>query len=175
MSGDDGREFSAIPARLFPERGRPLAARMKPIGSDRHDGADGVTRLPPPRGEAFAEPASTDFRESFSAGFFEGPAHRAHPSGECMTAKFDVPVPMPQDAPVPDVEEGSRRLSRWLSILYVVAALAAPLLLYFGPDVLSPTAPAIANAALDGRFTMRAAVTCKAKDTAARTAPDSRC
>lgn len=92
-----------------------------------------------------------------------------------MTAKFDVPVPMPQDPPVPDVEEGSRRLSRWLSILYVVAALAAPLLLYFGPDVLSPTAPAIANAALDGRFTMRAAVTCKAKDTAARTAPDSRC
>jgi len=92
-----------------------------------------------------------------------------------MTTHPDARVPMPEDAPVPNVEEHSRRLSRWLSILYVVAALAAPLLLYFGPNVLSPTAPAIANAALDGRFTMHAAATCKAKGTTAGTTAGSRC
>jgi len=92
-----------------------------------------------------------------------------------MTTHPDARVPMPEDAPVPNVEERSRRLSRWLSILYVVAALAAPLLLYFGPNVLSPTAPAIANAALDGRFTVHAAAICNAKGATARTAAVSRC
>lgn len=58
---------------------------------------------------------------------------------------------------VRDVEEGSRRVSRFVSILYLCTALAAPLLLYYGPDVLSPTAPAIANAALDGRFAVQRA------------------
>jgi hypothetical protein len=51
-------------------------------------------------------------------------------------------------------EEQSARVSRWTSVLYLMTALATPLLLYFGPDVLSPTAAAIANAALDGRFSV---------------------
>ena len=40
--------------------------------------------------------------------------------------------------------------------LYLIVALAAPLVVYFGPDVLSPAAPAIATAAADGRFSLRA-------------------
>jgi hypothetical protein len=51
-------------------------------------------------------------------------------------------------------EEQSSRISRWTSVLYVMIALATPVLLYFGPDVLAPTVPAIANAALDGRLTV---------------------
>ena len=35
-------------------------------------------------------------------------------------------------------------------MLYVVIALAAPLLMYVGPDVMSPAAPVIADGALDG-------------------------
>ena len=51
-------------------------------------------------------------------------------------------------------EEQLSRVSRWTSVLYLMIALATPVLLYFGPDVLSPTVPAFANAALDGRFTV---------------------
>lgn len=51
-------------------------------------------------------------------------------------------------------ERDARRFSRWMSILYLAVALIAPLAIFSGPDVLSPTAPAIANAALDGRFTI---------------------
>ena len=57
--------------------------------------------------------------------------------------------------------------SRWMSILYFVTLLGAPVLLYVGPDVLSPAAPAIANAALDGRFTFDAHAACKAATAAA--------
>lgn len=59
-------------------------------------------------------------------------------------------------------------VSRWMSVLYFVTALAAPVLVYFGPDVLSPAAPAIANAALDGRFAFDAHAACKAATAAAR-------
>jgi hypothetical protein len=90
-----------------------------------------------------------------------------------MTNDPDAYVPIREDAP-PDVEERSRRLSRWVSILYVAAALGAPLLLYFGPDVLSPTAPAIADAALDGHFTMHATASCTTQ-APARANAGSRC
>ena len=60
------------------------------------------------------------------------------------------------------VEQQWQRVSRWMSILYVVTALATPALLYFGPDVLSPAVPAIANAALDGRLALHPNATCKA-------------
>ena len=59
------------------------------------------------------------------------------------------------------VEQQWQRVSRWMSILYVVTALATPALLYFGPDVLSPAVPAIANAALDGRLALHPNATCK--------------
>ena len=91
-----------------------------------------------------------------------------------MTTDSDANVEMREDPTLVNVEERSRRLSRWLSILYVVAALGAPLLLYFGPDVLSPTAPAIANAALDGHFTMHATANCK-RAAAAHTDTAARC
>jgi hypothetical protein len=53
-------------------------------------------------------------------------------------------------------ERRSRRLSRVTSALYVIVTLAAPLVVYFGPDVLSPAAPAIATAAADGRLSLGA-------------------
>jgi len=39
---------------------------------------------------------------------------------------------------------------RWVAFIYVVIALAAPLIMYVGPDVMSPAAPVIADGALDG-------------------------
>jgi len=39
---------------------------------------------------------------------------------------------------------------RWVALIYVVVALAAPLIMYVGPDVMSPAAPVIADGALDG-------------------------
>jgi hypothetical protein len=47
------------------------------------------------------------------------------------------------------------RLSRWVVVIYIVAALAAPLLMYAGPEVMSPAAPMIADKALDGEFSVR--------------------
>jgi hypothetical protein len=44
--------------------------------------------------------------------------------------------------------------ARWATIVYVVVALAAPLLIYAGPDLVSP-ATAIANAALDDGLSLR--------------------
>jgi len=52
-----------------------------------------------------------------------------------MVTQANTDIPMPNPSPVENVEEQSRRVSRWVSILYLVAALATPLLLYFGPDV----------------------------------------
>jgi hypothetical protein len=49
----------------------------------------------------------------------------------------------------------SFRTGRWVTLIYVVVALGAPLLVYAGPDVMSPTAPLIADKALDGELTMR--------------------
>ena len=47
------------------------------------------------------------------------------------------------------------RMSRWVVVIYIVAALVAPLVMYAGPDVMSPAAPAIADKALDGEFSVR--------------------
>jgi hypothetical protein len=51
-----------------------------------------------------------------------------------------------------DADAQSRRVSRWAVVAYVVVTLATPLLLYAGPDVLSPAAPAIAEAARGGEL-----------------------
>ena len=51
-------------------------------------------------------------------------------------------------------EEQSTRVSKWTSIIYLVIALAAPLLVYSGPDVMSPATPAFANAAIEGQLTL---------------------
>ena len=39
---------------------------------------------------------------------------------------------------------------RWVAFVYLVVALAAPVLVYSGPDVLSPVASIIAGEAIDG-------------------------
>ena len=44
------------------------------------------------------------------------------------------------------------RASRWVVAIYFIIALATPFLLYAGPAVLSPAAPAIADHAVDGTF-----------------------
>jgi hypothetical protein len=44
------------------------------------------------------------------------------------------------------------RASRWVAAIYFIIALATPFLLYAGPEVLSPAAPAIADHAVDGTF-----------------------
>ena len=44
------------------------------------------------------------------------------------------------------------RASRWVAVIYVVVALATPLLLYAGPETMSPAAPVIADKALDGQL-----------------------
>ena len=51
-------------------------------------------------------------------------------------------------------EERLTRVSKWTSILYVVIALATPLLVYSGPDVMSPATAAFANAAIDGHLSL---------------------
>jgi hypothetical protein len=87
-----------------------------------------------------------------------------------MAMRNDGDTAMAKRSPigVSDVERHWQRVSRWMSILYVVAALATPALLYFGPDVLSPAVPAIANAALDGRLALHPNVTCKVTNATAK-------
>lgn len=51
-------------------------------------------------------------------------------------------------------ERGSRIVSRLTTIIYVVIALATPFLLYEGPDVMTPAALAIAEAAHDGHLSI---------------------
>ena len=46
------------------------------------------------------------------------------------------------------------RASCWVAAIYFVIALATPFLLYAGPEVLSPAAPAIAARAVDGSFAL---------------------
>ena len=46
------------------------------------------------------------------------------------------------------------RASHWIAALYFVIAIAAPFLLYAGPDVLSPAVAAIADHAVDGSFAL---------------------
>jgi hypothetical protein len=57
------------------------------------------------------------------------------------------------DRPTNAYERG--RTSRWVMLIYAIVALGAPLLLYAGPDSMSPAAPLIADKALDGEWTMR--------------------
>jgi hypothetical protein len=64
------------------------------------------------------------------------------------------------DGTIPGADNASNppaslRTGRWVTLIYVVVALGAPLLVYAGPDVMSPTAPLIADKALDGELTMR--------------------
>jgi hypothetical protein len=70
----------------------------------------------------------------------------------------------PLDAP-------STRSSRLTIVVYVLLALAAPVFVHWGPDVLSPTAAAIANAALDGRLVPPHPLCAAAKTFTARRAP----
>ncbi len=46
------------------------------------------------------------------------------------------------------------RGSRFEAAVYVAIAVAAPFLMYAGPDVLSPAAPTIADHAADGTFSL---------------------
>jgi len=46
-----------------------------------------------------------------------------------MTTHADTPIAMKNASPVVDVEEQSRRVSRWVSILYLVVALCMGLLI----------------------------------------------
>ncbi|MGE5169848.1 MAG: hypothetical protein ACM3JC_05690 [Rudaea sp.] len=84
--------------------------------------------------------------------------HRTMEAGHLASARGG-PAPTPRVAGTPRgflFERHGRGLSRLTSALYLIVALAAPFLLYFGPDVLSPAAPVIAAAAADGRLTLRA-------------------
>ena len=63
-------------------------------------------------------------------------------------------------------EKRSTRVSKWTSILYLAIALATPVLVYSGPDVMSPATPAFANAAIDGHLTLHRHAPCL---------PESRC
>jgi hypothetical protein len=51
-----------------------------------------------------------------------------------------------------DCRPAGERASRWVAAIYFIIALATPFLLYAGPEVLSPAAPAIADHAVDGTF-----------------------
>ncbi len=119
--------------------------------------------MPPP-----AAPVRENVRDRIqraaAAGFFAGPATAEPTNGWEMTMRSDGDTAMAKHTPIgaSGVEQQWQRVSRWMSILYVVAALATPALLYFGPDVLSPAVPAIANAALDGRLALHPNATCKA-------------
>ncbi|HEX6138760.1 MAG TPA: hypothetical protein VF059_13990 [Casimicrobiaceae bacterium] len=66
-----------------------------------------------------------------------------------------APAGSPRNGPSVS-EEQANRVSKWIAAVYVAVALATPVLVYSGPDVMTPTAPAIAEAALDGHLTMNA-------------------
>ena len=74
-----------------------------------------------------------DFRRTAVAGFFR--AHstdlRAHGRGRWSATRF---------------------VSRLVAAVYYAIALAAPALILVGPDVMPPSAPAIADKALDGQL-----------------------
>jgi hypothetical protein len=112
------------------------------------------------RGDAFERAPTRLANDAFRGIFFERDQGGRIALHGAMTMALQTSFPAGSATPpVIDAEEGhshaeeqSSRLSRWTSAVYLITALATPLLLYFGPDVLSPTTPAIANAALDGRF-----------------------
>jgi hypothetical protein len=68
-------------------------------------------------------------------------------------------------------ERNSIRIARCTTVLYLLLTLGAPALVHWGPDVLSPTAPAIADAALDGRLALPGHPLCAAVETLAGHAP----
>jgi hypothetical protein len=69
--------------------------------------------------------------------------HDFHPPvGQAGVAGFFGPRP------------ARERASRWVAAVYFMIALATPFLLYAGPEVLSPAAPAIASHAVDGTFAL---------------------
>jgi hypothetical protein len=53
-------------------------------------------------------------------------------------------------------EPSTRRGARWVVVALVAVALATPLLLYRGPDVMYPAAPVIADEALEGHLSLHA-------------------
>ena len=61
-------------------------------------------------------------------------------------------------------DEGSRRLSRWAVIALIVVALATPLLIYGGPDLMYPVAPVIADEAIEGHLSLHAGAAHAAAD-----------
>ena len=79
------------------------------------------------------------------------------------TDKSNSPRVEARESGYSHAEEDSTRMSRWASILYLFFALAAPVLVYFGPDVMSPAAPVIANQALDGHLSFHPSSTVAAR------------
>ena len=60
-------------------------------------------------------------------------------------------------------DPAARRGARWVVVALVAVALATPLLLYSGPDVMYPAAPVIADEALEGHLSLHA-YTARASD-----------
>ena len=54
-----------------------------------------------------------------------------------------------------DSRSHERRGARWAAIVYVALALATPIIVYAGPDVMSPAVPVIADAAAEGHLALR--------------------
>ncbi len=53
-------------------------------------------------------------------------------------------------------DRSTRRGARWVVVALVAVALATPLLLYSGPDLMYPAAPVIADEALEGHLSLHA-------------------
>ena len=121
----------------------------RPVASTRGDGSNNTTTIPANR-----------FRGIFWKAPVEGSLGE-YERMQAMTADIEVeraPGHIPdaqRDCGERDPERQSTRITRWAWIIYVVVALAAPLLLYAGPDVLSPAAPAVADAAVEGHLTLQ--------------------
>jgi hypothetical protein len=98
-------------------------------------------------------------QQGVAAGFFGKTSRLEHMLETAMTAnRFPDRLDAANDIDPSRGERNVRRFSHWMTILYLAVALIAPLAIFSGPDVLSPTAPAIANAALDGHFAIHRSV-----------------
>jgi hypothetical protein len=111
------------------------------------------------RGDRF-DAVLPDYGEWFPRAFFQGEA--------AMTTHNQGSEPMSRrgeraESDYSLAEEHSTRVSKWTSILYLAIALATPVLVYSGPDVMSPATPAFANAAIDGHLTLHRLAPCPAK------------
>ena len=58
------------------------------------------------------------------------------------------------DARAGHADSATRRGARWVVVALVAVALATPLLLYNGPDLMYPAAPVIADEALEGHLSL---------------------